>query len=84
MATKKRPVDEPAKDWEKTLEPVRKLAAIIRAVEKVEKVPHAALPAGDCPRAIEGLESAKACNIQAVTDIRRCACLFCSSLCRIR
>ena len=35
MATKKRPVDEPAKDWEKTLEPVRKLAAIIRAVEKV-------------------------------------------------
>ena len=35
MATgKKRPVDEPAKDWEKTLEPVRKLAAIIRAVEK--------------------------------------------------
>jgi hypothetical protein len=35
MATKKRPADEPAKDWEKTLEPVRKLAAIIRAVEKV-------------------------------------------------
>ena len=30
--SKKRPADEPAKDWEKTLEPVRKLAAVLKAV----------------------------------------------------
>ena len=34
-AGKKRPADEPAKDWEKTLEPVRKLAAILKAVRCV-------------------------------------------------
>ena len=31
-SSKKRPADEPAKDWEKTLEPVRKLAAVLKAV----------------------------------------------------
>jgi hypothetical protein len=31
-AGKKRPADEPAKDWERTLEPVRKLAAKIKEV----------------------------------------------------
>lgn len=29
---KKRPADEPAKDWEKTLGPVRKLATVLREV----------------------------------------------------
>ena len=31
-AGKKRPADEPAKDWQKTLEHVRKLAAVMRQV----------------------------------------------------
>jgi hypothetical protein len=38
-AKKKRPVDEPAKDWEKTLEPVRKLAAVIKAVYFLSPLP---------------------------------------------
>jgi hypothetical protein len=32
--SKKRPADEPAKDWEKTLEPVRKLATVLKAVRR--------------------------------------------------
>ena len=33
-AGKKRPADEPARDWEKTLEPVRKLAAVLKSVRR--------------------------------------------------
>jgi hypothetical protein len=48
---KKRPADEPAKDWERTLEPVRKLAAKIKEVlPPLPSLPDDIPISGDAPR----------------------------------